>query len=347
MVFFLREFSRKRRLDPVDLHTHLVFTDAEDQGSAAAIIAQMQVNDGAPMQTRPSRLYLPKFDSSPRTILEYLLARFPQVHASIWRSRISQGLINLSDGTTLEEDSPYRHGITVFYRKEVPSEPALREEPQIVYRDDEILVVDKPHGMPVTPSGEHVERSLFVHLQRVTGLRDLAPIHRLDRDTAGVLLFTVKPSARAHYHRLFEEGRVNREYVALAHVTGPLDATHWRVENRMEQGEPWFRQRIVEGQVNAITEIELLDLRSGLGQFRLFPKTGKKHQLRVHMASLGCPIVGDPFYPTIAKKQEGDPPLQLLASRLTFIDPLSGAPRRFNSVRQLSRFRNQAASPQH
>jgi len=135
------------------------------------------------MPTRPSRLYLPKFDSAPSTIFEYLIARFPQVNATIWRERVSRGLITLSDGTKLEEHSPYRHGITVFYQKEVPSEPASVEEPLIVYRDDELLVVDKPHGMPVTPSGEHVERSLSVRLQMITGLPDLAPVHRLDRET--------------------------------------------------------------------------------------------------------------------------------------------------------------------
>src|SRR5216110_907075 len=132
----------------------------------------MPVNDGPSMRTRPSRLYLPKFDSAPPTIFEYLLARFPQIDVTIWRERVSQGLITLSDGTTLEEHSPYRHGMTVFYRKEVRSEPPSPEEPLIVYRDDEILVVDKPHGMPVTPSGEHVERSLLVRLQMITGLPD-------------------------------------------------------------------------------------------------------------------------------------------------------------------------------
>src|SRR5258707_605922 len=103
----------------------------------------MPVNNAAPMKTRPSRLYLPKFESAPQTIFEYLLARFPQVNAAVWRERVSQGLITLSDGTTLEERSPYRHGMTVFYRKEVPSEPVTLEEPVVVYRDDVIMVVDK------------------------------------------------------------------------------------------------------------------------------------------------------------------------------------------------------------
>src|SRR5262245_31852829 len=165
------------------------------------------------MQIRPSRLYLPKFDSAPPTIFEYLLARFPQVSPETWLERVSQGRITISDGTTLEVHSPYRHGLTVFYRKQVPAEPPSTEEPLIVYRDDKILVVDKPHGVPVTPSGEYVERSLLVRLQRITELPNLDPSHRLDRDTAGLILFTIDPDARALYHRLFADGLVQREYL--------------------------------------------------------------------------------------------------------------------------------------
>jgi tRNA pseudouridine32 synthase / 23S rRNA pseudouridine746 synthase len=289
------------------------------------------------MHIRPSRLYLPKFDSSPGTIFEYLLARFPQVPATTWQARVTQGQITLSDGTTLQESSPYRHGMTVFYRKEVPAEPASIEDPLILYNDDAILVVDKPHGTHVTPSGDQVERSLLVHLQRITGLPDLAPVHRLDRETAGILLFTITSDARAPYHRLFAESRVEREYLAVARLSGIPGETNWRVENRLEPGEPWYRQRIVEGRTNAITEIELMNPRSGFGQFRLFPKTGKKHQLRVHMASIGYPILGDPYYPTITEKRVGDHPLQLLARRLTFNDPRTGERRTFTSSRQLSK----------
>lgn len=288
------------------------------------------------MQTRPSRVYLPKFDSAPDTVFEYLLARFPQVSPDTWRDRVSRGLVTWSDGKALEEYSPYRHGITVFYRREVTSEPAPLEDPVVIYRDDEILVVDKPHGMPVTPSGEHFERSLLIRLQRITGLTDLNPIHRLDRETAGVLLFTIRPHTRAPYHTLFAEGRVDREYVALAHARGRLNERNWQIQNRIEAAEPWFRQRIVEGPVNAITDIVLEEWRAEIGRFRLLPKTGKKHQLRVHMASIGCPILGDPFYPAITNKTDGDMPLQLLARRLAFIDPLTGAPRNFISTRTLS-----------
>jgi tRNA pseudouridine32 synthase/23S rRNA pseudouridine746 synthase len=160
-------------------------------------------------------------------------------------------------------------------------------------------------------------------------------MHRLDRETAGLLLLTIKPDARMHYHQLFADGMIEREYLAVAHIDDVPSQNRWTVVNRMESGEPWYRQKIVEGSANAITEIELLDLRGGAGLFRLVPKSGRKHQLRVHMASIGFPIVGDPFYPKIREKHDGDPPLQLLASRLAFIDPLSRATRCFTSLRQL------------
>ena len=146
-------------------------------------------------------------------------------------------------------------------------------------------------------------------------------------ETAGLLLLTVKTAIRGCYHRLFAERMIEREYLAISRITDPPAQNHWCVENRMESGEPWFRQRIVEGPANAFTAIELLELREGTALFRLRPRTGRKHQLRVHMASLGFPIIGDPFYPEIKERQNEDPPLQLLARRLTFIDPLSGEPR--------------------
>src|SRR5215510_10426406 len=203
------------------------------------------------LHTRPSRLYLPKLESPPATILEYLLAHFPQVHPRTWCARVARGLVSLSDGTTLRKDSPYRHGLTVFYRKKVPSEPDPLEEPLVIYRDEEILVADKPHGMPVTPAGEYVERSLLVRLQKRTGMKTLAPAHRLDRDTAGIVLFVVNPAVRAHYHRLFSEEMIQREYLAIAHVAADFEQTEWTVCNRIERGAPWYTQAIFDGPANA------------------------------------------------------------------------------------------------
>jgi tRNA pseudouridine32 synthase/23S rRNA pseudouridine746 synthase len=285
--------------------------------------------------SRPSRLYLPKLQFPPPTIFEHLLTRFPQIPAHVWRARLAHGLVTLSDGAALHEDSLYQHGLTVFYRREVPQEPDVLDEPCVIYQDEEILVVDKPHGMPVTPVGEYLERSLLVWLERRTGLSDLAAMHRLDQDTAGLLLFTIKPSSRAQYHSLFMARAIEREYIAIAYAPEAPNQTRWRVENRLKPGNPWFRQQIVEGHPNALTNIELLERRGTAGLFRIAPETGKKHQLRVHMASIGFPIVGDPYYPKIRKRCVGDSPMQLLARRLTFVDPFSAIRQTFTSSREL------------
>jgi tRNA pseudouridine32 synthase/23S rRNA pseudouridine746 synthase len=285
-----------------------------------------------------SRLHLPKLDPAPKTILGYLIAHFPHIPAQTWHERVANGKVRLDDGSTLTVESPYRHGVTVLYSREIAQEPASDVEATILFQDTNILAADKPHGMVVTPSGDHVERSLLARLQNRTGLEKLAPVHRLDRETAGVVLFTINTAARALYHELFSSRSVQREYLAVAKVGNAGMQKEWDIRNRLEESEPWYRRRIEENngaEPNAITRIELLESRNGLGLFRLLPETGKKHQLRVHMASIGCPIVGDLLYPELRENSENDSPLQLLAHRLSFIDPLSGEPRSFVSAQQL------------
>ena len=192
----------------------------------------------------------------------------------------------------------------------------------------------------MTPAGEYVERSLLARLQQRTGLTRLAPAHRLDRDTAGVVLFVVKPEARAAFHKLFADHTVEREYLAIAHVASNPDGQTWTVKNRLEPGQPWFYQRVVDGPTNATTVIELLKQDGALGLFRLLPQTGKKHQLRVHMASIGFPIVGDSLYGSSATTKADDPPLQLLAHRLLFVDPIRRSNRTFTSLRTLQDLHN-------
>jgi tRNA pseudouridine32 synthase/23S rRNA pseudouridine746 synthase len=289
-----------------------------------------------------SRLHLPKLEPAPKTVLEYLIAHFPHIHEQVWRERVANGKVTLDDGATLTTESPYRHGVTVLYSREIPLEPAVPTEETILFQDTNILVADKPHGMVVTPSGDHVERSLLARLQNRTGMKNLAPVHRLDRETAGIVLFAIHTEARGRYHQLFSSRSVEREYLAVAKVSNVGLQKEWDVRNRMEEGEPWYRRRIAENtsensgaERNAITRIELLESLNGYGLFRLLPETGKKHQLRVHMASIGFPIVGDLLYPGIRERNEYDSPLQLLAHRLSFIDPLSGEPRSFVSAQQL------------
>ena len=283
-----------------------------------------------------SRLYLPKLESPPATILAHLIRHFPHIPPETWRSRIVRGRVTSDDGTVLTEDTPYRAGITICYRREVTAEPEAPEDEVILYQDAEILVADKPHGMVVTPAGEHVERSLLLRLHRRTGSSTLVPAHRLDRETAGVILFSLNPETRRHYHGLFADRTIEREYLAAAHLVDVPERTEWRLENRIEAGEPWYRQRIVEGPANAITKIELLATAREVGLFRIRPESGRKHQIRVHMASIGFPIVGDPLYPDIKDTGDPGPPLQLLAHQLEFVDPLSGESRNFVSARELA-----------
>jgi tRNA pseudouridine32 synthase/23S rRNA pseudouridine746 synthase len=288
-----------------------------------------------------SRVTLPKLESPPATIADYLIWRFPHVSEPMWRDRFARGLITIGEGVALREDDPYRHGLLVFYEREVPQEPEPPEAETILFQDSEILVADKPHGMPVTPAGNYVARSLLSRLERNTGLDTLAPLHRLDRDTAGLVLFSVNAASRARYHALFARREMEREYLAVARVVAGPDQKHWLVENRIVPGTPWFRRQIVEGPVNAITEIELIDVREGLGRFRLRPKTGKKHQLRIHMAAIGFPILGDRYYPNLDPPVDPAPaslPLQLLACALSFTDPVTAVRRDFRSTKNLLMF---------
>jgi tRNA pseudouridine32 synthase / 23S rRNA pseudouridine746 synthase len=284
-----------------------------------------------------SRLYLQKLESPPATILDHLIAHFASVPAEVWRERVERGRIALAGGNALTASHPYQHGVTIYYEREVAEEPLAPESETILYQDQEILVADKPHGMPVTPAGDYVERALLFRLQKTTGLDSLTPLHRLDRDTAGLVLFSVNPQTRGRYHQLFDKNAINREYLAVSQFTSPPARTHWRIENRIETGDPWFTQKIVDGLPNARTAIELVELSGNSGLFRLRPDSGKKHQLRLHMLSIGMPIAGDLLYPTVREKCDGDCPLQLLASRLAFTDPVTGREHTFRSLRTLQR----------
>jgi tRNA pseudouridine32 synthase/23S rRNA pseudouridine746 synthase len=282
-----------------------------------------------------SRLYLPWLESPPPTILEYLFARFPRMPRETWVDRVARGGVTLADGRVVTESTPYRHGETVLYRREVPDEPPAECSESVLFSDDHILVADKPHGMVVSPAGDHLERSLLVRLQRRTGIWTLAPMHRLDRETAGLVLFSVDASTRGAYHQMFPEGRVEKEYDAVARVGAPPSERRWDVRNRLATSTPWYRQEIVVGPVNAETLVELVETGAGYGLFFVRPRTGKQHQIRVHMASLGFPVVGDSLYPVERRRPVPDGPMQLVARLLAFTDPISGQHREFVSDRKV------------
>lgn len=290
----------------------------------------------------PARIRLPRLATPPATILEFLCGRFPHITSAIWLERISTGGIRTGEGAPVTPHTPYQSGLTVLYRREVERELTIPFGETVLHEDERILVADKPHFLPVTPSGGVVNECLLFRLQRKTGIADLAPAHRLDRDTAGVILFTKLRSVRAAYTQLFAERKVQRKYLALARV-GEAAAKEtgmvWQVEDRLEPEPGSFRMRRGAGEVNARTTIKLVQVHAGIGLFELQPTTGKKHQLRIHMTSLGFPILNDPLYPDKTEVVPGDftRPMQLLASELAFTDP-HGHAQSFQSRQKLARW---------
>lgn len=210
---------------------------------------------------------------------------------------------------------------------------------EMIFEDDHLLVADKPHFLPVTPAGAAVNECLLYRLQQRLRIQELAPLHRLDRETAGLVLFAKTRSARAQYAKLFADRTIERTYEAVSVVRSDAQpGSEWLVENRLETGDPWFVMKIATGAPNASTRILLTGVRDNLGRFELLPRTGKKHQLRVHMMSLGFPILNDPYYPMLQSRSPEDysHPLQLLARRIRFDDPLIGKEMDFRSQQELS-----------
>lgn len=292
---------------------------------------------GSSIAPRSSLLILPNLEHPPATIMEYLQSRFPHVSAGEWDRRRIEGRVLFVDGTPVPPDAPYRAGIGVRYFREVREEREIPFREEVIFRNDEILIADKPHFLPVTPSGEYVNECLLFRLKRSTGIEELSPLHRLDLETAGLVLFSVRKETRHLYHRLFADGSIDREYLAMARLEREPEEREWLVRNRLVAGEPWFRMRIAEGEPNAITEVVLLERWDDRALFRLIPRTGKKHQLRIHLASLGFPIIDDQLYPVPLPPGPYDHtrPLRLLAERLAFRDPATGERMEFRSKREL------------
>lgn len=271
------------------------------------------------------------------SILEFLGSRFPQISEEIWAQRLTAGKILDAAGAPLTQESRYLPHTQLFYFREVENEAQIPFTETILYQDDELLVADKPHFLPVTPGGRYVEECLLARLRRRTGIQELAPLHRIDRETAGIVLFSVNKQSRGRYARLWLQGEVEKSYQALSAYRPDPERSVWLVENRIERGEPPFRMKIVPGIVNARSVITLLEWNNNRARFLLQPLTGKTHQLRLHLSGLGCGILHDRFYPELQAERADNfaAPLQLLAKVVRFRDPLSGAIREFISEREL------------
>lgn len=273
-------------------------------------------------------------------LADFLSERLPAVTREQWLRRMAQGRVLDEDGLPLPPEAPYRGGTRVYYYRELDAEPVIPFEEQVLYQDEHLLVADKPHFLPVTPTGRYVQQTLLVRLKRRTGIETLSPIHRIDRETAGLVVFSVRPQDRGAYQALFRDKVVEKIYEAIAPLRAelPLPAVY---RSRIEADEQFFRQREVPGAPNSETRIELQEVLGALGRYRLAPVTGKTHQLRVHMHALGRPIVGDLFYPAVVHgpghaEEDFSRPLQLLARSLAFTDPVTGRSRHFDSQRKLT-----------
>jgi tRNA pseudouridine32 synthase / 23S rRNA pseudouridine746 synthase len=287
---------------------------------------------------QPSVVTLPRTEHRFGTILDFLAATFPHVAREEWERRMRDGKVRDDRHEAVSPGAAYRPGQRVHYFREVDAEPVIPFSEDILFQSDELLIADKPHFLPVIPGGRYVNECLLHRLRRRTGIDALAPLHRLDRETAGIVAFSVNPQTRGRFHSLFMHGEAEKTYHAVATVTDPPAQRRWVVENRLERGEPRFRMRVVPGAPNTRSSIELTAIRGTAGRFLLRPHTGKTHQLRVHMAGLGFPIVNDRCYPVLLPESADDfaRPLQLLAKSLRFRDPLTARWCEFVSARELA-----------
>ncbi len=283
----------------------------------------------------PSTLHVPAGDWA--DLLDCLCRRFPAVSRETWLQRFAEGKVSDSAGRLLAPHDAAREGLRVRYYRELAAEPVIPFEARLLHCDKHLVVVDKPHFLPVMPAGRFVEQTLLVRLRRQLDNPQLVPLHRLDRLTAGLVLFSARAESRDAYLALFRERRIFKRYEALA---APLPGVSWPQlrSTRLEPGEPFFRMREVPGEANAQTRIEVLERGPHYWRYDLQPHSGRKHQLRVQMAGLGAPILGDPLYPQLCAEpalEDFSTPLQLLARELSFTDPLDGHSRRFCSTLQL------------
>ena len=289
----------------------------------------------------PCKVTMPPERTDCATVLDFLIRRFSKVDETIWRQRVAEGKVHWEDKTPVTAEDAYVPHARIFYYREVEQEPAIPFQESILYQDDEILVACKPHFLPVTPKGIYVEECLLNRLQKRTGIETLAPMHRIDRETAGVVLFSVNPKTRHLYHKLFlEDGLICKTYRAVGRITtgdAPEAGQAWRIENRMVPAEQWFRMTAEPGDINARSTIQCIEAGDGTALFELSPLTGKTHQLRLHMSDLGFPLMNDRLYPELQPKSPDDfeQPLQLLAYKLAFTDPVTGVKHSFTSARKL------------
>ncbi|MDO5651207.1 MAG: pseudouridine synthase [Moraxella sp.] len=286
-----------------------------------------------------SKLYLPKLadDEAVRfdSLLSYLCHVFSHIKQSEWRYRFVNGLVLDDIGNALSLDTPYLSNRTIYYYRFVADEIHIPFYHTIIFENENILVVDKPHFLTVSPAGDYVRQTLLSRLKAEYNNAELTPLHRLDKDTAGLILFSKNKKSRDNYQALFRTHAIKKTYHAIAKMTdGVLPS---ELSLCMTRSEPFYTMQVTDSIANTHTKIELMEHNQHWAKYQLTPTTGKLHQLRVHMNYLNIPIKNDPYYPVVQHRQKDDfsSPLQLLAKSLFFIDPVTHELLSFQSSRAL------------
>ena len=286
-----------------------------------------------------SRVYLPA-DQAHANLITFFVKQFPHIAQEEWLSRFGEGLILDQEGHAQAANDAYLPNTHLIYFRRLEREPEIPFEEKILYQDEHILVADKPHFLPVTPSGLYLHQTLLNRLKKSTGIQTLSPIHRIDRDTAGLVIFSVNPNERALYQNLFRDRVVKKVYEAIALYTVELEQKlPMTYQSRLEESECFLQMHEVQGEPNSDTLIEILEAKAPYARYRLTPGSGKKHQLRCHLNALNIPIKNDQIYPILTPYQEYDldfsRPLQLLAKVVSFMDPITHETRIFSSQKTL------------
>ncbi|MFE9484542.1 pseudouridine synthase [Streptomyces spororaveus] len=278
---------------------------------------------------------------------DYLAARYAGTRGADSVARLlAAGRVLGPGGRVLRAEDPYEPGAYLWFHRDMEPEPRVPFPISVVHRDAHLLVVDKPHFLATTPRGSHITETALARLRAELDLPGLSPAHRLDRLTAGLVMFSIRPEDRGAYQLLFQRREVHKEYEALAPYDAELARTLPRtVRSRIEKARGVIAAvEVPGGEPNAESLIECAGSRGALGRYRLTPRTGRTHQLRVHMNSLGLPILGDPVYPQVTDPAPDDyrRPLQLLARVLEFTDPVTARVHRFESGRTLQAWDDRA-----
>ncbi|MCJ8160607.1 pseudouridine synthase [Acinetobacter zhairhuonensis] len=300
----------------------------------------MTTNNFVPPMIRgvsASKLFLPTLQPAPQSLYDYLCQQFDHISTQEWQQRFQDQLIYAADGTILSLESAYLANHHIYYYRFLAQEIHVPFQHQILHETDDLYIVDKPHFLTMSPTGQYVQETLLVRLKNQTGNADLTPIHRLDRETAGLVLFSKRPETRGIYQQMFAKREVQKTYHAIAAYQPSLQLP-LTLQLRMDKGQPFYTMQIIEGEPNSETLIDILEHNSNWAKYLLKPETGKQHQLRVHLNHLGIAIKNDPFYPSVQHKPDDDfsNPLQLLAKRIQFKDPVTGEYMDFSSNFELT-----------